>query len=263
MNDELERLNKKIKCILEEKDLPESIKEKIKKVYEEYRMFYEEYLKNDIEIAGQWIASNNLQEYFNKNYLEALTKIQDKYIEKCREKAEVITIVLSTLESQKNKSEDKQIEQSERDILNKCVNNDRENNRYTNSVINIVIDSIENLKNQLFRTLDLLRTNKQKMEYINDKIKVIEDSAKLKLGSIKTDLDIDDNEISKQIFFEYEQYEKNEEKTNQKESENAHQEFVKEYRFSKEDLQVVPEINEYNRTAQEKEHGDLSGNVIR
>lgn len=264
MKDELMELNRKINYILEEKEMPEDIKKKIEDIYQEYRNFYDEYLKRDITIASQGVASHNIEEYFEGNYIEAMATIQSKYREKCREKAEVIEIVLSTLESQKNKYEDKQIINTERDVLDKCIRNDKENYLYTNKVIDIVIDSIGNSRNQLFRNLELLGTTQQRMEYIDSRIKLIENSAKLKLGSIKTDFDIDDEQISKQIFFEYEQYKENEEKGKQQnESQNAHERFVSEYRVSEEELQVVKKVEEKDNVFIEKGYEDLPGDVIR
>lgn len=162
MNDELEELNRKIKIILEEKEMPKDIKEKIENVYKEYRMFYEEYLKNDMAIASNNVATRNVEEYFEANYEEAMKRIEGKYRERCSDKAEVITIVLSTLEAQKKEIGNDNVTRTERDILDKCVKNERENYMYANNITNIVIDSIENSRNQLFRTLDALGTTRTK-----------------------------------------------------------------------------------------------------
>lgn len=263
MDEELIKLNSKIRFILEEKEIPAQIKEKIEKVYQEYIMFYNENLKSDISNASQGVASRNIEEYIEENYLEAMERIKAKYKEKCTEKAEVITIVLSTLEPQKNDSKDEQMQKSERDILDNCVRNPKENYLYTNNVINIVIDSIENSRNQLFRILDSLGTTNKKMEYINSQIKLIENSAKLKLSSIKEDLDIDDEEISKQIFSEYEQYKENEEKNKQNESQNAHQTFVNKYIVSEEDLQVTQKTEEETQCIKEKVYEELPGELLK
>lgn len=261
MNDELKTLSKKIRFILEGKELPDSVKEKIEKVYQEYIAFYNENLKREIATASQGVASHNIERYIEDNYLEAMGRIQNKYRNKCSEKAEVITIVLSTLESQTSENQDEQIKSSEKDFLDNCVRNPKENYLYAENIIRIVVDSIENCKNQLFRTLDRLGTSEQKIEYVNRQIKLIENTAKLRLSSIKEDFDIDDEEISRQIFYEYEQYKQNQEKNTEQNS-NAHQKFVSEYRVSEEDLQITPKVEEGNIQIKENEYEELPGNVI-
>lgn len=205
MNEELIQLIRKIKSILAQKEMPDNIKEKIESIY---------------------------QEYFNANYIGEMKKVEDKYKEKFKGKAEVITIVLSTLESQKDKSVDKQIEKSERDILDKCVRNDKENS----IIVDIIMDSIKNLK------LD-------------------ENNVKLKLQEIKRNFGIEDEQILEQILAEYEQYRKNIEKGKEDKNEDAHQKFVNEYRVPEGDLQKTSEI-EQNTSIQEKEYEDIPENVI-
>lgn len=262
MNDELKTLSKKIRFILEGKELPHSIKEKIERVYQEYITFYNENLKREIATASQGVASHNVEQYIEDNYLEAMGRIQNKYHNKCSEKAEVITIVLSTLESQTSENQDEQIKRSEKDFLDNCVRNSKENYLYAEHIVRIVVDSIENSRNQLFRTLDRLGTSEQKMEYVNSQIKLIENTAKLRLSSIKEDFDIDDEEISKQIFYEYEQYKQNEEK-HREENSNPHQKFVSQYRVSEEDLQITPKVEKDDIEIKENEYEELPGDVIK
>ena len=258
MDNELIILNKKIKSIIEEKELPNNIKEKIENIYQEYKNIYDEYLKNEGIIDNQKNEFLNFEECFEENYLKTIATIQDKYKERCREKSEVLIIVLSTLESQKSIYEDEQMEESERDILSKCVKNDRENYIYINNIIDIVINSVKNIKKELFKTLELLKTTEQKIAYIDAKIKLIENSAKLKLGLIKTDLNIQDEQIFKQILFEYEQY-KEEKRSKQKQ--NIHQKFAKKYKVQEEKLQTSQKIGGEN--LKEKEHENLTDNVIK
>lgn len=255
MDNELIKLNNKIKAILEEKELPNNIKEKIESIYQEYKIIYDEYFKNEGIINNKKFKLLNFEERFEENYLKTITTIQNKYKERCREKAEVLTIVLTTLESQKSIYEDEQMEESERDILNKCVKNDRENYIYINNIIDTVINSIENLKKELFKTLETLKTTEQKIAYIDSKIKLIENSAKLKLGLIKTDFNIQDEQILKQILFEYEQYK--EERGNKQ---NAHQKFAKKYKVQEEKLQITQKNR--GEKLKEKEHENLTDNVI-
>lgn len=259
MDNELMKLNKKIESIIEEKELPNNIKEKIENIYQEYRMIYDEYLKDDNIIDNSEVEFRNLEEGFEKSHIEAITRIQGKYKERCREKIEVLTIVLSTLESQKNKFEDEQMEQSERDILNKCIKNDRENHMYTSSITDIVIDSLENSKNELFKILESLEVTEQKIAYIETKIKLLENSAKLKLGLIKKDLNIQDEQILKQILSEYEQYK---EEKRSRQNQNAHQKFINEYKVAEEKLQMSKKIEKDIDIVKEKEYENLTGNTI-
>lgn len=254
MKDELMDLTRKINYILASKEIPEDTRKKIENIYQDYRNFYEQYLKEDIKIASQGIANIDIEEYFEGNCIEANRQIKLKYEEKCNRKMEIIATVLSKLESKED--ETIKLEQS---FLHDCMKSDRENYAYADSVINIIVDSIENSRNQLFRTLELLGTTQKRMEYIYSRIKLIENTAKLKLDSIKTDFDIDDEQIAQQIFLEYEQYKQQERKENK--PQNAHDIFVNKYIVPKEEMQAIEEIQPKEKNI-EKEYEDLPGDII-
>lgn len=96
------------------------------------------------------------------------------------------------------------------------------------------------------------------MEYISSRIKLIENSAKLKLGTIKEDFNIDDGQILREILLEYEKYKEDE---NSKQS--AHQKFVDGYKVSPKDLQPIVKVSEgKQKEKEEKGYEDLPGDVI-
>lgn len=258
MEDRLVSLNKKIRFILEEKSLPENIKKAVEKVYQEYREFFEENIKPDILANEQVVAVINIERYFEGKYEEALRNINDKYKDRCIEKAEVTNLVLSTIESQKSENLDKQIKKDETSMIESCIKNDKSNYLYNDYIINKVIASIESSKNQMFRVLEELKINNQRMQYIYEKIKLIENTAKLSLGRLKEELDIDDEQILRQIFDEYEQYKQNKEEN---ENKSEHQKFVEQYTVPPEDLQRKSDL-EPNSTSQEKQYESLPDNVI-
>lgn len=191
MNDKLITLNKKIKLILEKRDLPENIRKEIQKVYQEYRTFYEEYIKTDIHAKGEFGATRNIEEYFEANFIKSISDIDKRYKDRCEEIEEVATTVL-------------QVEEIK--ILQEYLENDKSNYSYTKHIVDIVIDSISNSRNQMFRVLESLNTDKKRMDYIYEQIKLIENTAKLKLGNLKIELDIDNKQILEQIMDGYEQY---------------------------------------------------------
>ena len=244
MSQELTMLKRKIESLLENREFPTDIKDLIENIYNEYRAFYEDNLRKDILMNSNTIVCNNVENYFEGNYNEAINTIQNKYKEKCRENAEIIGMIISTLDNR-----DEQVEKLEIDILGEYIKNDRENYSEADDIIGIVIDSIKDSKNQLFRALDSLGTTEQKMEYIDTQIKLIENTAKLRVAEIKEGLDFDDKNILEQIFTEYEQYkfensknEKEEAKNSQEQEKSSHQKFVDQYRVSEEDLILVKKI---------------------
>ena len=265
MSQELTMLKRKIESLLENREFPTDIKDLIENIYNEYRAFYEDNLRKDILMNSNTIVCNNVENYFEGNYNEAINTIQNKYKEKCRENAEIIGMIISTLDNR-----DEQVEKLEIDILGEYIKNDRENYSEADDIIGIVIDSIKDSKNQLFRALDSLGTTEQKMEYIDTQIKLIENTAKLRVAEIKEGLDFDDKNILEQIFTEYEQYkfensknEKEEAKNSQEQEKSSHQKFVDQYRVSEEDLIITKkeDLEEINKK-QEKEYEELPGNVI-
>jgi len=267
MSQELTMLKRKIESLLESREFPTEIKEKIENIYQEYRNFYEEYLRKEILMNSNTIVCNNIENYFEGNYNAAINTIQNKYKERCRENAEVIGIIISTLDNR-----DEQVEKLEIDILGDYIKNDRENYSEADDIIEIVIDSIKDSKNQLFRALDSLGTTEQKLEYIDSQIKLIENTAKLRTAQIKEGLDLDDKNILEQIFEEYEQYkcekgkdDKEEEKDSKEEEKSSHQKFVDQYKVSKEDLIVTKkeDLEDELKRKQEKEYEELPGDVIR
>lgn len=267
MSQKLTMLKRKIESLLENREFPIDIKEKIENIYNEYRTFYEENLRKEILMNSNTIISNNIENYFEENYNAAINSIQNKYKEKCRENAEVIGIIISTLDNR-----DEQVEKLEIDILGDYIKNDRENYSEADDIIEIVIESIKDSKNQLFRTLDSLGTTEQKMEYIDTQIKLIENTAKLRVTEIKEGLDFDDKNILEQIFAEYEQYKcengkKDEEKAKdgQEQEKSSHQKFVDQYRVSEEDLIITKkeDLEDKIKREQEKEYEELPGDVIR
>lgn len=260
MEDRLVSLNKKIRFIFEEKSLPENIKKAVEKVYQEYREFFEENIKPDMLINGQDVAAMNFERYFEGEYEETLRNINSKYKDRCIEKAEVTNTVLFTIESQKSENLDKQMEKEETSMIESCIKNDKSNYSYSDYIVNKVIESIESSKNQMFRVLEGLKTNNQKMQYIYERIKLIENTAKLSLGRLKEELDIDDEQILRQIFDEYEQYKQNKEEKNENKSE--HQKFVEQYAVPVEDLQKKSNLEKDN-ASQEKEYKSLPGDVIK
>lgn len=102
------------------------------------------------------------------------------------------------------------------------------------------------------------------MEYISNQIKLIENSAKLRLGGIKEDLDKDNEKILNQILSEYEKY--TEENSKKQEDKSEHQKFVDQYIVSPEDLPPILDIDRENGKVKEKVNGkvyeDLPGNVL-
>ena len=263
MNSEIANLNKKIKFILKARELPEEIKNTIEGVFQEYKALYEQYMKEENRLSEQYVAFRNVDEYFESNKLEANHRINNEYKEKCEDKAEIITMIISTFEPKDDKNKDTEIEESEKDVLSKCIINSKENHLYIERITNSVIDSIENSKNQWFRVLESLRTSHQRKEYIYSQIKLIENSAKLKIGSLKELLEIDDRRIFDQIMSEYENYRCNRQENSESEK-NEHQKFVDEYKVSQEELQknaqIQENINQQNKKVQE--NIDLPGNVI-
>ena len=257
MDGGLSKLNKKIKSTLEEKDLPEHIKKEILDIFNQCQRLCEDYINEYLKLETNRNTFENIQRYINRNQTETILKIRAKYKERYKEKAEVITIVLSTLEAQK----DKKIEKSEIDILEKCIRNSKENDLNANNITNIVIDSIQSMKKQLFKGLELLKTDKEKIEYIASQVKLIENSAREKLASIKADLDVQDEEILNQILFEYEQYKESKIKQSDNTIQNAHQRFVNEYKISQDDLQISSKAVENTNYVQEKDE-DLDNNII-
>jgi len=223
MDNELISLTKNVKFILEEREMPIEIKNMVESIFQEYRSLYEKNMKgNEIALYEQYVALKNVDEYFEENFIQVMRKINNEYKEKCMDKAEIITMIISTLEPKDDKNKDTEIEESEKDVLNKCIINSKENHLYIEHITNYVIDSIENSKNEWFRILESLRTSHQKKEYIYGQIKLIENSAKLKIGGLKELLEIDDRRIFDEIMSEYEQYKQN----NGPKSE--HQKFAKE-----------------------------------
>ena len=205
MENELTMLNRKVQTMLTERRLPEEIKSMVESIFQEYRNLYESNMKEDgIKSSEQYAAYKNIDEYFEGNAIQSMHKINNEYKEKCMDKAEIVTIILSTFESERYTDTDYEIEKSEIDALNKTVINDRENYLYIERITNTVIDCIEDSKNQWFRVLEGLRTSNQKKEYIYGQIKLIENTAKLKLGSLKEYLEVDDRQILEQILKEYE-----------------------------------------------------------
>lgn len=162
MEEELNDLNKKIRYIVNEKQIPDEIRKKIDNVYKSYRTFYESYLKNDMEMISKGVAARNVEEYFDANYVEAIKKVEEKYKERCSKKVEEIAKVLSTLEEQRKQIDGENIDKIKRSRVSECIKNDREDYGYITFVTDTVIDSIENSRNQLFRTLESLGTTRAK-----------------------------------------------------------------------------------------------------
>lgn len=264
MNGELTNLNKKIRLKLIQRKLPDEIKSTVENIFQEYKALYEQNMKDENALSEQYVAFGNVDKYFEDNKIEASRRINNEYEEKCIDIAETVTMVLTTFEPQKSIIKDEEIEKSEIDVLNRCVLNDRENYRYVERITKIVIDAIENSKSQWFRTLEGLRTSEQKKEYIYSQIKLIENSAKLKLNSLKECLGVDNKQILEQILEEYETYKENKQKNGEL-KQDAHQKFIEEYKVSEEELQNNARItqNEVKQVEQDKEYEDgLPGNVI-
>ena len=111
------------------------------------------------------------------------------------------------------------------EILEEYLENDKNNYSYTRYIVDLVIDSISNSKNQMFRVLESLNTDKKRIEYIYEQIKLIENTARLKLGNLKTELDIDNKQILKQIMDEYEQYKQEDQSKENTTSESKQEEW--------------------------------------
>ena len=240
MDDELSKLNKRIKLMLEKKDIPEHVKKELLDIYDECRRLSQEYINEYFKLDTNRNTRENIKKYIDKNQNEAISKISAKYKEKYKEKAEVINIVLSTLESQS----DKQIEKSERDILEKCVRNSKENDLIANNIISIVMDSIGSMKKQLFKALELLESDKEKIEYITTQVKVIENNARKKITSIKADFNIQDQEILEQILLEYQKYKETKIKQDREVNKNSHKTFINEYKVLQDNLKIKPKTQE-------------------
>ena len=210
MNERLITLNKKIRFMLGNRELPENIRKEIERFYQEYRTFYEEYIKTDIHAKGEFTATRNIEEYFEANFTKSISDIDKGYKDRCEEIEEVATTVLPA---------------EEIEILEEYLENDKNNYSYTRYIVDLVIDSISNSKNQMFRVLESLNTDKKRIEYIYEQIKLIENTARLKLGNLKTELDIDNKQILKQIMDEYEQYKQEDQSKENTTSESKQEEW--------------------------------------
>lgn len=225
MDNQLIKLRKRINDILKQRELPENIKEEIKKVYQEYKTFYEEYIKTDINSKSEFTATRNFEEYFEENFIKTISDIDKKYKDRCDEIIEVAEVMLPA---------------GEISILQTYVKNDKTNYMHAKNIVEIVINSIEKSKNEMFKVLERVKTDNQKIEYINEKIELIKNTIRLKLGELKTELDIDDEQILNQILAEYEEYK------------NGHQKFVSKYKVSEDELNKSQETQDEKEEIQEK-----------
>ena len=245
--EELEEFEYKVKNVLSARELPEELKLLIDELYTEYVDFFRENVENVVNRDSKRMPT--VEEFFENDHKDTLEKIEEMYEEDCSEKVyEVIDEVRRIEENSEN-----QLSKEEKEIrIEDLFSDNSQNYGKVNKISDIVLDSVVESGNNVFRTLENRNIHIEDMEYLTNTKRLIENKIKLKICEEgKVDLDRDDDEIAKLVIEEYEDYlEKVQVQGREQEEKTAHQKFVDEYAVPED--QLVKEEKEESEKVEEE-----------
>ena len=219
---ELQELNIKIENLLEERGLPEDLKLQIEKVYQEYLKFYEEEIKPVIPLQGA-------VDFFEEEHISALNQIKSNYKDECLKKAENLINTISSIQQQELTKEDAKTKIEDSVI-------DGKNQGRVEKISNIVIDSIVNSRNELFRELSNYTISQEQYEEMDEKINSIKNYAIQAIENTAIEvLNTDDREIANEVLNQCNEYLEEITKDDEKKTVKK---FKEQYAVSPEQLEI-------------------------
>lgn len=202
--DELQELNNRILSAYENKEIPKELKDIIEEAQKEYVQICNNYLSENSQNSDIEAMIHDVVKYSESNYERAIMQAQNYYNDYNNMRINRTIVNIKKIEDEQGNGKTL----SEREEIIKNSIGDKVN-IYTkaSTFTDIIIDCLQDSRDQFMRKLEARRTQDKTKDFINDQIILIEKKTKILMGTKGFEaLQMDNEQVTQDIIREYEEY---------------------------------------------------------